>query len=271
MKKAFTHGGRFHSDDVFSAALLTYMYPDIVIERGFKVPEDYDGIVFDIGFGKFDHHQAEKEVRENGVPYAAFGLLWREYGASILGGKEAARFDEKFIQPLDLSDNTGSKNEIAEIIAMFNPGWDSKLSEDLAFEEAKNVAFKILQHKFEYILGEIKAEKIVKAMLATAKDGILVLEKFVPWKKVVIGSGIDFVVYPSKRGGFCAQGVPVSEESQELKYPFLEAWRGKSEEELQKISGIQTLDFCHASGFLVSAATKEDVIKACCISKDFRV
>ena len=75
--KAFTHGGKFHADDVFSAALLLYLNPEITITRGNKVPEDYDGIVFDIGRGEFDHHQKDSRVRENGVPYAAFGLLLR--------------------------------------------------------------------------------------------------------------------------------------------------------------------------------------------------
>lgn len=77
---AFTHGGKFHADDVFSAALLLYLNPEIVIARGNRVPEDFDGIVFDIGRGRYDHHQKDSRVRENGVPYAAFGLLWEELG-----------------------------------------------------------------------------------------------------------------------------------------------------------------------------------------------
>ena len=35
---AFTHGGKFHADDVFSAALLLYLNPEIVITRGNRVP-----------------------------------------------------------------------------------------------------------------------------------------------------------------------------------------------------------------------------------------
>ena len=49
--KAFTHGGKFHADDVFSAALLRILRPDIRIQRGFEVPENFDGLVFDIGDG----------------------------------------------------------------------------------------------------------------------------------------------------------------------------------------------------------------------------
>lgn len=82
---AFTHGGKFHADDVFSAALLLYLNPEIVITRGNRVPEDFDGIVFDIGRGRYDHHQKDSRVRENGVPYAAFGLLWEELGEQSSG------------------------------------------------------------------------------------------------------------------------------------------------------------------------------------------
>ena len=74
--KAFTHSGKFHADDVFSYALLLYLNPAITITRGNKVPKDFDGIVFDIGRGKYDHHQKDSRIRENGIPYAAFGLLW---------------------------------------------------------------------------------------------------------------------------------------------------------------------------------------------------
>ena len=76
--KAFTHSGNFHADDVMSSAFLKLVNPSIIIERGFSVPKDYDGIVFDIGLGEFDHHQVDNEIRENGIPYAAFGKLWRE-------------------------------------------------------------------------------------------------------------------------------------------------------------------------------------------------
>ena len=49
--KGFTHGGKFHADDVFSTALLQIVRPDIEISRGFTVPEGFSGIVFDIGGG----------------------------------------------------------------------------------------------------------------------------------------------------------------------------------------------------------------------------
>ena len=73
IKVALTHAGKFHADDVFGAAFLKIINPDIKIIRSNSVPNDFEGIVFDIGMGKFDHHMADNEVRECGIPYAAFG------------------------------------------------------------------------------------------------------------------------------------------------------------------------------------------------------
>lgn len=261
--QAFTHGGKFHADDVFSAALLKTINPNITIERGFTVPEDFEGIVFDIGFGEFDHHQADSPVRENGVPYAAFGLLWEEFGGELVGEEEADKFDRSFIQSLDLCDNTGCDNAIAKLISMFNPSWDEEKDVDAAFQDAVDFALIILERNFGYLNGLSRAEAVVRKALETAKDQILILPTYAPWKSVVEGTDILFVVYPSDRGGYNAQAVPSEEENQDLKIPFPEEWRGVEAEKLKEISGIETLSFCHSSGFLIAADTLEDVIKAC--------
>ena len=140
----FTHAGKFHADDVFATALLQILRPDIRITRGFVVPEDFDGIVYDIGFGMFDHHQEPRETRANGTPYAAFGLLWRVLGPGLVGERQARLIDENFIQPLDLNDNTGEQNSLCDAIGFFNPVWDSKEDQDACFFKAVAVAKQIL-------------------------------------------------------------------------------------------------------------------------------
>jgi len=265
--KAFTHGGKFHSDDVFGAALLTYLNADIIIERGYNVPDDYDGIIFDIGFGEYDHHQQNALIRENGVPYAAFGLLWKQFGTEILGAEDAKRFDEKFIQSLDLSDNTGCYNEIAEIISLYNPNWDETISVEDAFESAKQWAMTILKRYFARVESINKAEKIIRPDLDKQKNGIAILTHFVPWKKCVKNTDIKFVIYHSQRGGFCAQAVESEEEDEDgrhkLKCPFPQEWRGKEMGILQEITGIEGIKFCHNSGFLISTNTIDEAILAC--------
>jgi uncharacterized UPF0160 family protein len=268
---ALTHGGKFHADDVFAAALLKIINPQLKVKRVFEVPEGFNGLAFDIGRGKFDHHQENSDVREDGVPYAAFGLLWRELGESVMQkgcspedvAKETKRFDEHFIQPLDEDDNTGCGNQIAGVISSFNPLWDSERSADECFAEAEKFAETILRKKFESIFSAQRAKSLVESALAGVKDNIVILPRFAPWKSVLIPSSAEFVVYPSQRGGYNAQVVPMGFNTDEAKCNFPQEWAGMDGEGLEKMSGIRTLHFCHKARFLVAAENQEDAVEAC--------
>lgn len=259
-ESGFTHGGKFHADDLFSTALLRILNPEIQVSRGFEVPEDFEGIVYDIGRGRYDHHQEDKEIRENGVPYAAFGLLWREYGECILTEEEASDFDEEFIQPLDESDNTGSDNALAHVLSRFNPNWDSEDTFDQRFWEAEKIAEDMLVRYLEAVQGTRRAFQLVEEAKQQSDGVILCLPRFAPWKKAVIGTGYQFVIYPSNRGGYCVQGVPVSEEDRTLVCDFPREWWGADRDKLRVISGIGEAGFCHPNGFIAGAETKEGVI-----------
>ena len=274
---AFIHSGKFHADDVFSSALLLYLNPEIRIIRGNKVPEDFDGIVFDIGRGRYDHHQKDSRIRENGIPYAAFGLLWEELGAEILGEELAQKFDESFVQPLDNNDNTGEKNELATLIGNFNPTWDAQGGNDEAFFQAVSVAGMILENKFERYLGNERADKRVeeileehqKAILSGEKSKeearILILPEFVPCQKRLSETDIAFVIFPSNRGGYCIQPQK-KEYSLNYKCSFPVEWLGLENEELVAATGLSSAGFCHKGGFLMTTGTLEDAVKACEIS-----
>lgn len=257
-KKGYTHGGAFHSDDVFSTAFLMILNPEIKVERGFNVPEDFDGIVYDIGLGEFDHHQKDRRVRENGIPYAAFGLLWERFGALILGDEEAVKFDEDFIQALDNSDNTGAPNDLALVISDYNSTWKNrKENSDEDFFRAVEFAKGILNNRFEQILASKEARDIVTEKMKNCEGQVLILDELMPWKSAVKGSQFIYVLYESSRGGYNIQAVPDSEEPSELVKAFPEEWRGKTEEELKGLTGIEGFRFCHMSGFLCAADTFE--------------
>lgn len=170
--RGFTHGGWFHADDVFSAALLRILNPDIAIEREFEVPTDFDGIVFDVGGGEFDHqhpagsqisasiglgvgggefeHHAEpRATRENGVPYAAFGKLWAVYGPQLVGHDQAKWLDETFIQALDSTDNGGDPNPLSDVIDGMNSLWDCEEDQNVCFEQAVDLAYQILKRQIQ--------------------------------------------------------------------------------------------------------------------------
>ena len=280
--KAFTHSGKFHADDVFSSALLLYLNPQITITRGNRVPEDYDGIVFDIGRGRYDHHQRDSRVRENGVPYAAFGLLWEELGGEILGGTLAQRFDEEFVQPLDNNDNTGEKNELATLIGNFNPVWDETEAADGVTEEERDrglsvgflravqVAGMVLENKFARYRADARADEKINQVLAMQETQggdvrILVLPEFVPCQKRLKETDIAFVIFPSNRGGYCIQPQK-KPDSMNYKCSFPKQWLGLENEELQAAIGLASAGFCHKGGFLMTVGDEADAIRACEIS-----
>lgn len=266
-ERVFTHSGKFHADDVFSYALLRMINPKLQVQRGNVVPQDFSGIVFDIGGGEFDHHGREAKVRENGVPYASFGLLWQQLGEAVLGEeKQAEKFDFRFVQPLDLNDNTGEPDEIASLIADFNPVWDSDADVDAAFLQATDFAEKILERKFAFAESNMRADAAMEPYLKKADGGILIMDAYVPWKKAVEDTDIEFVIFPSNRGGYCAMGVK-DDIIKEPKCPFPKEWYGKRDGEIQEISGIASLRFCHKTGFMLTADKKEDAVLACRISK----
>lgn len=221
--KGFTHGGKFHADDVFSTALLQILRPDIQVTRGFVVPDDFDGIVYDVGGGMFDHHSEPRECRPNGVPYAAFGLLWRLLGAQLVGEHQARLLDENFIQPLDLNDNTGEQNSLADAIGSFNPLWDSKDDPDVCFWRAVPVAKQILENEIAAANAVNRADDTVRRAYASMKDGIVVLPAYMPWKNGLYKTDAIFVVYPSQRGGYSAQCVN-DHRTKRSKQPFPVAW-----------------------------------------------
>ncbi len=261
--EAMTHAGRFHADDVFSAALLRILKPDITIIRRNKVPEGYDGLVFDLCGGEYDHHNENLLARDNGVPYASFGLLWKEYGAELVSKSAAEAFDESFIQPLDIQDNMGGNNQLARVITQANPTWDSGLESDACFFKAVDVATFILQNEIASMRSCENAKAIVGEALSKMEDDTVVLDVGVPWKGILIPSKAKYVVYPSARGGYNIQAVPIEIGSQECKLPFPAHWRGKNREELENIIGIPGVNFCHPGGYLMNTDTEEQAICIC--------
>lgn len=267
VRVAYTHGGVFHADDVFSATLLKMINSDLIVKRVFKVPEevDEDTIVFDIGGGLYDHHQEPREARENGVLYAAFGKLWRDLGTYFVPEEFVSKFDESFVQAIDNTDNTGEHNLLSGVISSFNPNWDDDLTTDEAFETACNFALIILTRQFAGIKSKVEAREIVDEAYKKAEDKkIVVLQRFVPAIEYIQEKYKDteFIVFPSLRGGFNIQGIPVSKEDKTLKVPFPNEWLGKRNEELREVSGIKEIDFCHPGNFMCACQTVDAAIEA---------
>ena len=279
---AITHGGLFHADEVMATVILSRIM-DVKVARVFKVPEDVssDVIVYDIGYGELDHHQkGGNGCRENEIPFAACGLIWKKYGLKVVADtvnpeKVWDIIDRTLIQGIDATDNgTMPKVDypcgnmsISQIISSFNPNWDTQDDPDEAFMRAIALAEQVFNNCFERAKGLVKADSIVEEAIEKADDKIMVLEQFVPWDNPLLNSenakasNILFVVFPSNRGGYCFQCVPDALGSFGQRKSVPNSWKGLREEDFQKETGVATASFCHPAGFIGGAETLADAIE----------
>lgn len=277
-KVAYTHSGAFHADDVCSTWLVKKLWPDIEIRRVPKIPTEMskDELAFDIGFGHFDHHQADRAMRNNEIPFAAFGLLWMEFGLELLGGDTEAFniFDRTYVLPVDAYDNgvvcggNGPALQFSVAVATFNANWDDDAaSQDANFAQAVEWASAFLDKALASALSTSRAKHLVEQAIANSDGEVLILPRFVPWQMWLSVSeqskakSMMFAVFPSNRGGFVAQGIPKIPGQRGNRLDFPVEWRGKSPDELKALTGLN-LTFCHMAGFILGSETEADAIAA---------
>ena len=256
-----THGGMYHADDILATALLeiilkgTVVYEDNWHEGDQTIPlvrvTDWksfvtteDDIVYDIGLGEFDHHQKNKEIRENGIPYAALGLLWKRFAETQLGfDPEIAKMvDEDFVQYIDQTDNGGQAkfpNTVSALVsAQFKAGVDfiDCVHQFKPMLEALINSYKELNKQRVEILQLIKDSpkgNLKRIFLGgdTHFDG-----------RVFKGTEVKFVTGPSLRG----PGVVLRSLDSE-NYPIVD------------VEGI-TPSFIHTGRFTATYASEEEAL-----------
>ncbi len=274
-----THSGTMHADDVFATAFLELYLKEIQVFRASSIDQKDQGkeiYIYDIGRGKFDHHQEDAQKRSNGISYSSIGLLWKEYGKDYLHREQIQNSEEVYeevdknlIEGIDAIDNgifpkieaNYKVKTICDVIKLFNPSYQSQQEESIQFLKAVNVAKEIFLEEIKTEEGKIKAKKQVLEKLSKIKNHTLILEEFMPYEETILkekeGQEIAFVIYPSNRGGYAIKTVPKSMEDKTKKVEFPEEWAGLEKEELEKISGIKGIEFCHRGRFLVTCKTKE--------------
>ncbi len=273
-----THSGTMHSDEVFATAFLDLYKGNIKVFRTTNIPNDLskDVLVYDIGRGIFDHHQLDAEKRENGITYSSFGLLWKSFGKDFLSQRMIEDIEEVFnlfekdlVEGIDADDNgvfpkieaNYKVKTLSDIIKLFNPAYKSNQNEQIQFIKAVEFAKIIIEEELTSVIGKAIAKKQVLASLANKENHTLYLDEYMPYEQTLLqdesSKDIYFVVYPSNRGGYGIKTVPISLEDHTKRKDFPEEWAGLENEELERVSNIKGLTFCHTTRFLVSCDSKE--------------
>ena len=286
--KMVTHNLRFHVDDVFACAVLA-----LVIEKNggtwevmrTRDPEptasadivfDVDG-VYDQATLRFDHHQkGGAGTHADGIPYATFGLVWKEFGMELALDKGVfEKIEKELVEPVDAEDNGISIVNIPgeirpfmiqDILYLSRATWKEDDSQnDVGFLEQVDFAKKML-------LRLIKVDTDIKA-----GDGLAEKDyNSAPDKRLIITEGpypvMDFLESVSEplfvvrentgkdNNGWRVLTVRKSPNSFENRKDLPKEWAGLRDEEMAKVSGVPDAIFCHNGLFLAVAKSKEGAL-----------
>jgi uncharacterized UPF0160 family protein len=286
-KLIVTHDSGFHADDVFAAATLSLYFEKIdqpfIIRRSREI-EDIEkaDIVFDVGLeydpekGRFDHHQREGAgERENGIPYAAFGLIWKHFGKDLVDGSDMVwqAVDDQLAAPIDGPDNGVKLDEIKfpgvkpfylgdVLTLLFGKGKDPNKE----FAEAVQFAKRILSEFIERMkIGEVMRQDVISIYENTEDKELLIIDKpytrQLVWLAMLDKPEVLFSVFPSRSGdGWKVLGMKDDIAVFSVRKDLPKEWGGLQDKELQKVTGVEDAVFCHRKLFLAEARSKDGAI-----------
>jgi uncharacterized UPF0160 family protein len=286
MKKLVTHSGSFHADDVYAVAALQLYFGadalDIVRTRDRAIIDAAD-IVVDVGgihdasTLRFDHHQNGAPVRENGIPFAAFGLVWQMYGGELCGDEKIASWiDETLVQAVDAGDvgvtlyDLREANqmpyELYQVIGSFRPAWGDTKPKDEAFFEAVAFARSHLGRIIDQHRGSAKMSLHMKALYEAATDKrVLVSDIAISASAAIDHPEPLFVVSPDGDGdnaNWVANAVALELGRFGNRRDFPAAWAGLTGVTLREVTGISDAVFCHKNRFCFVAGSKAGALAA---------
>jgi uncharacterized UPF0160 family protein len=290
--KIITHSGNFHPDEVFGVAALRIFFGkeavkdiEIIRTRDLKIIEgkNQEDIVLDVGFkyiseeNRYDHHQeGGAGKRENGVPYASFGLIWKHFGERIAGSKRGAdTIEEKLVLAIDAGDNgvdTFQKVSkhfkpylIEGAIISFLPTWQEKdMDIDGAFMNAVALAQVLLKREISKAKAFIDGESAVEKAYQDAQDKrIIMLDNNYSWRDVLVKypEPLFVIMNDGKQTTWAVSAIRKDGASFQSRKLFPESWAGKSGSAFAEASGVSDANFCHNGRFIVVANSKEGALK----------
>lgn len=181
--KIVVHDGLPHADDVLCCVFAKKLNPNIEIIRTRneellnKYSLDNKTIVCDVGFGKYDHHQENRQTDEDGRIHCAASLFFEDFGELLFNTVEKQELFKKNIlfKLMDQDNGIDFNSEFSNIIQIRNGTWldekdTNKTNEELnneKFENMYNLAFKIFD-SIQYTLNNF--EKLVEKEYLTSYD-----------------------------------------------------------------------------------------------------
>ena len=281
-----THDGQFHPDEIFAVAIICLVlekenknFPiNIIRTRDKKIIESADNVVdvgsiYDPSVNRFDHHQkGGAGIRNNGIPYASFGLVWKTYGQVLTEDISVANeVEERLVMPIDAYDNgvgiytTNNDVEpytINNLFLAFRVTWKENVNQiDKRFTYLVDLAKNIIEREVKSIKDTQEAEVFVEEVYRSSKDKtLIILDKYLPWNRVISRyNDTRLVIFPDVKGTWSIEVVQ-DKDFINTRISLPKSWAGKRDSELETVTGVAGSIFCHSSRFVAFTKTRESAI-----------
>lgn len=259
IKIGYTHGGQSHMDDMASAGLLKAIFPEIEIKRlGFKEEPVYgdDTIVFDVGFGEFDHHQKYHKRHEDGSSYCALSLLWEKFGLELCSNNEYMynKIYRAVIKPIEITDTTGAQNPLSTFFRFKNAS-DTPIEAFNRTVEEMTLFFNGVKEECKRIAPELeRAKQFYDEELDGAVYSLPVDEPFIQTDIIAqLSDKILYYVHKSDRAPDNYNIIAVGDDGNNRKLIPLPGMSVSNPEEAKKLEefGLMGVLFLHTNRFIM--------------------
>ena len=290
-KTIVVHNGSFHADDIFACATLTLYLEGknipytIIRTRDEKIIAAADYVI-DVGgihnedTNRFDHHQpGGAGKRDNDIPYAAFGLVWKKFGPLLCDDIEVINdLDRHIAQPIDAIDNGISISEptdcglcdygIYGIVGAYQNTWKEAGNTKAQlnnFVTLVNFFKKLLAREIDRSCHRLEMVEEIQTAYDQAENKEIIE---IPYH-VSVGALIQvldkhkevmFIVCKSNTNwkALAMRKEPCSFENRKS---LPSTWAGKRKDELAEITGVPDAVFCHNALFMAVAESREGARK----------
>lgn len=296
--RLITHSGGFHADDVLAYSILSAIFPRAELLRtrdpGILRSADGDDVVFDVGMEydparrRYDHHQIDSPLRDDGTPYSAVGLVWKHHGMDylrVLSGRDHGeslnervweRIDKRIMLEIDRCDNGVSGfGDISErtdatfhqIVEDFAPSWDDADQDyDRRFLAAASFMGRTLENRARKLVSAYRAEHRVLTAFRTAEDpAIAIIPDGMPAASLASEQGPPDLLYLVEKsrhnGDWHVNCVRPAGDPFGMRKPLPAEWAGLRGKELARVAGVPDAVFCHKERFTCAARSFESALR----------
>ncbi|ORD93766.1 U160 [Enterospora canceri] len=257
-------------------------------------------IVYDVGFvcdpaaNRYDHHMGwfnETFSPKYDIKLSSAGLIYKYFGTDVLEKRGVRRllsdtlydfivdkvYRDIFL-PADAIDNGyelpgGIRvRSIQDVVGSYNTNGGTAnyhQKQDSRFHEALAVVRADLVNYLDNLCGRYvpKLEVVYTEMSRLRSTNIYVAEdaydtQLIKDVEEMYEFNLDYMILP-RREKYVIYCFTKRGKQFESKRPLKKEWRGKEGEELKRISGIEGIQYVHATGFTGAAETLEGAITMC--------